>query len=385
MTVGLLYLGYVYSLSNISEDKPVVDSKLHFRCSLLIKACIGEILTALHDTYCRQAWEPYLIDCNESTSIKLIYNFKSISYNQEIHRIFTKESSHFYLIEKSGQEIKNLFKIEPRNKHGEFQCLVCHYGSLDSNNSPLIGNADILSCLKTYVESTTVYVSNTEIAHEIDSDEEEFNNPSISISENDENSLYNIDATRVLKEAEALMDDQEGWEDLKLKSQFVKGLRKKVAGGLFVIRGEGVINRTPSEIVDLLKDITKKGGYDSMFESGHVVETVNNSMEIVYQKYKSKGPVSARDFCLLQKRFEFPGGKIVAVATSIVHNECPETKFVRAHLFMGCHFLTPTGPNTTLDVYMVYVDIKGSVPKFIINSVQNDQAMLVENLRNFMN
>ena len=122
-----------------------------------------------------------------------------------------------------------------------------------------------------------------------------------------------------------------------------------------------------------------------MYESGYIVETINESMEIVYQKYKSKGPVSARDFCLLQKRFDYPGGKVVAVATSITHKECPETKFVRAHLFMGCHFLTPTGPNTTLDVYMVYADIKGSVPKFIINSVQNDQAMLVDNLRNYLN
>ena len=381
---ALLYLGYYFSMSNVPTDKPVVDNKFHFRCTVLIKSGLGEILTALYDTYCRQAWEPYLSDCTEATSIRLAYSFKSATLVQEISRCFIKDSSHFYLLEKAGVEIKNLFKIEAKNKRGEMQCLVSHYGCLNSAQSPLVGNAEILSCLKTYVESTTVYVSTTEVPHiEVDSDEDDLNHSMSAMLESG-NAFYNSEAMRVLKEAEALLEEQEGWEDLKLKSKLVKGYRRKAAGGLFVIKGEGEINRTPLEIVEALKDIEKKGGYDSMFECGHVVETVSESTEVVYQKYKSKGPVSARDFCMLQKRFEYPGGKVVAVATSITHAQCPETKFVRANLFMGCHFLTPTGPNSTLDVYMVYVDIRGSVPKFIINSVQNDQAMLVENLRNYL-
>ena len=385
LVIGLCYLGYVYSLSNF-PDEQIIDSKIYFRCSVLIKSCIGEILTALHDTYSRQAWEPYLIDCNESTTIKLTYIFNDKSLRQEIHRFFIKEPSHFYLVEKIGPEIKNLFKIETRNKRGEFQCLVNHYGSLSFNDNPLVGNADILSCLKTYVESTTVYVSSNEIINDYESDNEELNHSmSIAGTEIDDSNPWNSEALRVLKEAEAILEEQDGWEDLKLKSQFIKGSRRKAAGGLFVIRGEGIINRSVPEIIGGLTDLSIKARYDSMYESGYIVETINESMEIVYQKYKSKGPVSARDFCLLQKRFDYPGGKVVAVATSITHKECPETKFVRAHLFMGCHFLTPTGPNTTLDVYMVYADIKGSVPKFIINSVQNDQAMLVDNLRNYLN
>ena len=66
---------------------------------------------------------------------------------------------------------------------------------------------------------------------------------------------------------------------------------------------------------------------------------------------------------MLQKSFEYPGEKVVVVATSIT---CPETKFVRANLFMGCHFLTPPGPNSTFDIQLIYVDIRGSVPKFIL-------------------
>ena len=39
-----------------------------------------------------------------------------------------------------------------------------------------MGNADILSYLKTYVESTTVHVSITEVPHvEVDSDEDDLN------------------------------------------------------------------------------------------------------------------------------------------------------------------------------------------------------------------
>lgn len=388
-TIGLLvlliYFSYLFSISNVPTDKPVVDNKLHFKCSVLIKAGLGEILTALYDTYCRQAWEPFLQDCTDvSPILKLTYNCNSITSHQDISRMFIKESSHFYLVEKHGPEIKNLFKIEAKNKRGELQCLVTHYGCINTIGSPQIGNAEIASCLKTYVESTTVYVSSNELPpFEIDSDEDELTQ-SMSIIPENENAFYNNEAARVLKEAEALLEEQEGWEEIKLKSRFVRGYRRKAAGGLYVIKGEGEINRTPEEIVAALADTQNKGRYDTMFESGSIVETINETTEIVYQKYKSKGPVSARDFCLLQKRFEFPGGKIVNIGTSINHTLCPETKFVRAHLFMGCHFLTPTGPNTTHDVYMVYVDIRGSVPKFIINSAQTDQAMLIDNLRNYL-
>ena len=385
LVFGIFYLSYKF-LKKSPNNTKAIHSRTQFRCTALVGSGTGEILTALHDTLCRLAWEPYLIDCNESTTIKLTYKHGLETLTQEISRVFIKDSLNFYVLEKSGTEIKNLFKIENKNKRGETQSFVSHYGCVSGNENPLIGNSDILSCLKLYVESTTIYVSQSELHNTqfLESEEDDLTGSVIGLNDVDKDFPFSSEANRVLKEAEALLDEKEGWEDLKLKSRFVKGSRRKAAGGLYVIKGEGEINRSINEVVDALKDINKKGGYDSMFESGNIVETINESSEIVYQKYKGKAGVSPRDFCLLQKRFEMADGKVVAVATSVLHSKCPETKFVRAQLFMGCHFLTPTGPNSTMDVYMIYVDVKGSVPKFIINSVQNDQAMLVDNLRNYL-
>ena len=118
-----------------------------------------------------------------------------------------------------------------------------------------------------------------------------------------------------------------------------------------------------------------------MFESGELVESISEQMEVMYQKFKKMTPVSSRDFCLLQTRFIYPDGRLMAVATSISHPDCPETKFVRAHLYMGCYVLIPVSEKVTRVVYMVHVDIRGSVPKFIINSVQSNQALVVQRIR----
>ncbi|OMJ80741.1 hypothetical protein SteCoe_18948 [Stentor coeruleus] len=383
LLLGLL--GYYYSIKNIPEDKPVVDHKYHFKCAINIKSGVGEILTALHDTISRHHWEPYLNESEENSSIKLTYSFNNIILNQELIRTLVKDSNIFYLLEKVGNEIKNLFIIESKNKKGEFLTQIHHYGCLDNHENPLVGNADILNCLKFFIESNTVYVSSGEIAQGDKSSDEEEGHLSQSIVENDSAGFYHSEANRVLKEAEALLEEQTGWEDLKLSSKIIKGYRRKAAAGLFVIKAEGEINRNATEIMEVLKDLPRKAGYDTTFESGSIIEVIDSFTEICYQKYKGKLGVSPRDFCFLQKRWQMPDGKWIAVATSVTHPSCPETKFVRAHLFMGCHFLTPTGPNSTHDVYMIYVDIRGSIPKFLANTVQVDQAMLIENLRNFLN
>lgn len=383
--LGLMAVGaYLYCGNAMVKDEPTVEAKVYFKNSVLFKAGVGEILTALFDTICRTAWDPFLVDAVETAEIKLTYHFQSTTQTQDINRILVREGSAFYLIEKTNHDIKNLFLIESKDKKGQFLTLITHYGCMDSKLSPLIGNPDILTCLKVFVESNTVYVTTTQITEVEKSSDEEDHQESSSILDTDPFSSYNHEALKVLKEAEEFLNSKDGWEVLKLSSPFVKGYRKKVGAGFFVVRGEGEINRTPSEILELLQDLPRKSTYDTSYESGHNIEPLDSSMEIVYQKYKGKLGVSARDFCLLQKRFELPDGRTVALATSINHVKCPETKFVRAHLYFGCHFLTPTGPRTTMDVYMIYVDIRGNVPKFLANTVQVEQAMLVDNLRNVL-
>ena len=382
----LIALGsYLYLANHMIKDSQPIESKTYFKNSVLFRSGTGEILTALYDTMCRSAWDPYLTDATESSSIKLTYHFHSSNFTQEMTRSLHKEGSVLYLIEKVGLDIKNLLMIEGKNKKGQMLTLVTHFGTFDSKTSPVVGNPDLLNCLKVFVESNTVYVNTQQIIPADKSSDDEEVNESGSVMEIEPKNIYSSESARVAKEAEEFLNTKDGWEPIKLSSNLVKGFRKKTDAGFFVVKSEGEIKRTPDEILTCLKDLSRKQAYDVTFETGHTVEVVDQNTEIVYQKYKGKLGVSARDFCLLQTRIDYGDGRVLALASSINHSKCPETKCVRAHLYFGIHLLTPTGPNTTLDTYMIYVDIRGNIPKFLANTVQADQAMLVDNLRNFLN
>lgn len=86
--------------------------------------------------------------------------------------------------------------------------------------------------------------------------------------------------------------------------------------------------------------------------------------------------MSARDFCLLQKRYVLSESRTVAIATSVDHPDCPETKFVRANLYMGCMVMDAISADSTMLTYMVHVDVGGSIPTSIVNSVQQKQSLV---------
>ena len=362
-----------------------------FRCNGVINANLGQVMTHLHEFSHRSEWDPGLKQIEEGSKLKFYYKSKNETLTQEISRQFFKENQIYYLIEKSGPEIKNLFMLEDfprRNK--EHYTNITHYGVENSESNPLVGNSDILTCLKVHVESTPNYQTNSFVQSKDESDYEEEEleeqatleiSPETPPEKQKQMLEWNAEAIRVKKMAEELLEEKEGWEDLKIKSKDVKGFRRKAPGGLYIIRGEGEVTADVMSIINYLRDIERRKEYDEMFESGELVESISEQMEVMYQKFKKMTPVSSRDFCLLQTRFIYPDGRLMAVATSISHPDCPETKFVRAHLYMGCYVLIPVSEKVTRVVYMVHVDIRGSVPKFIINSVQSNQALVVQRIR----
>lgn len=394
-----LIIGVYLSHSQRLSKSSIKSKKTFFKTSALINTGVGETLTALHDSHCRLVWEPFLFDTVDGNKSTLIYELDGKKIEQEISRQFFRDGLVYYVIEKTSKSIKNIFKIESKSKYGRIMSLVSHFGTIEDAN-PVIGNPSILSCLKGYVESNTVYLSNHHIpmnisdkamSDEEDEEEDEKTDPlglTLPLGISDEKREFiiqlNAEAVKAMQEADKLATESDGWEDIKLKVNTIRGSRRKAAGGLYIVRGEGDIPRPIADISNYIQEISNKSEYDEMFESGTVIETLSPEMEICYQKYKKQGPVSSRDLCLLQRRFELEDGKVIAIAYSTSHPNCPETKFVRAHLYLGCFVMTPVSPTITHIIYMINVDIKGSIPKFIINSVQTDQALVVEKIRKNM-
>lgn len=379
--VMIIYLVITSSLKSKAES----SCNYTFETCVTINAGVGKIVTALFDNSTRPLWEPYLKEVNESFSLHFSYNFKGSLESQSISRHFFPIKNIYYVVEKTqDDEIKNLFKLECKNKHNNPLTLVTHYGKFTESSNPLTGNPDLLGFLKFFIEAsiTNTNLDKTQFSEESDKEQQEI--PPSSLEDISLRIYYN-ETNRVLCEAKNLLSEQTGWEPLKLKSHFVTASRRKVPGGLYIIKAEGEIQRTPMEIIDCLKDLSRKHHYDTMFESGHIVKLLTDDMGIGYQRFKRIGPVNGRDFCLLQRKIDQKDGSIVAVACSIAHPDCPETECVRGHIYIATHFLIPIGPNTTKMIYILHMDIKGSIPKFIINSTQSDQAMFVENLRAYLN
>lgn len=95
----------------------------------------------------------------------------------------------------------------------------------------------------------------------------------------------------------------------------------------------------------------------------------------VYNKFKGQFGVSARDFVMLGTFFVDDDGRRIIVTTSEMHPKyMPTTKIVRAHLHIGGWILTPDkfNPNRFLAQYVVKVDLKGNLPRFVVNKVNEE-------------
>lgn len=156
----------------------------------------------------------------------------------------------------------------------------------------------------------------------------------------------------------------------------MEAFRKPAPGGLFIIKGSYTVDKSIPEIVAFISDLPRKANYDELYETGHYIERFDDTTEVVYLKYKRQAIVSPRDFCLFQKRFELSEDRVIAVAFSVDHPDCPQTKFVRANLYMGCMILDKVNDSQTYVTYMVHVDVGGSVPTSIVNSAQQKQSLV---------
>lgn len=374
-----------FSITSKPISKASSLQKFTFKTTTTINAGIGEIVSGLFDNSSRPQWEPYLSLVLESFSLHFSYKLNGISQSQFISRHFFHIKNFYYVVEKTqDDEIKNLFKLEIQSQDNQSMTLVTHYGNYSKILNPLIGNPDFLSFFKLYIETSNLY--STQISENqgiIESDDEDQEGSSSILDINSPEEYYN-ETNRILNDSKALLAEQNGWEELKIQSHYVNAYRRKAAGGLYIIKSEGELKGTPQDIVECLKDLSRKSYYDAMFESGYVVKLINEDMGISYQRFKRIGPVNGRDFCLLQRKICIDDGTIAAVALSVQHPECPETNYVRGHIYFATHFLVPVGNDKTKMIYLLHMDVRGSIPKFVVNSTQSDQAMFVENLRVYL-
>ena len=183
-----------------------------------------------------------------------------------------------------------------------------------------------------------------------------------------------------LEQLLALETGEAGWEDLGSKHG-VRASRLEAPSGLYYLRGVCDIACPAETILTFTQDYGQKRRWDDQFEEGRIVEAFSDNSGVAYERYKGMWPVSGRDFCLgtWTMRDE---EKIVDLAFSITHPAVPEVSgVVRAEMEVGGFIYRKLSPTTTRVCYLVYLDLKGSLPVSLVNMLQKQQTQVPAQIR----
>lgn len=156
----------------------------------------------------------------------------------------------------------------------------------------------------------------------------------------------------------------------------LKGYKKFVEGSpLIMVRCDVQLpGITANECFQTIYDFELRKVWDKALPRLDVVEKIDQTTDVIYSMFKSPWGVDNRDFCQSRKYGTNVAGLDYAIyMVSIDHPDCPPIKGnVRAHTYISGYTVKkdPADPENSCSMMIVsQVDIKGLVPKFIVNSL----------------
>eukprot|EP00002_Diphylleia_rotans_P030777 TRINITY_DN6363_c0_g1_i1.p1 TRINITY_DN6363_c0_g1~~TRINITY_DN6363_c0_g1_i1.p1 ORF type:complete len:830 (-),score=124.96 TRINITY_DN6363_c0_g1_i1:238-2727(-) len=162
---------------------------------------------------------------------------------------------------------------------------------------------------------------------------------------------------------------------------FTKDTAKKSA---LCFKSVTVVQADPTELCQYIASDNYRNSWNVLFNSLTKVEELQRDMEIVHLTMPSLGPVKARDFCCLRvKRSTLEGGYVMGMK-SIFHPDRPDLqKYVRGEMSLHGYHIRPhkKDPNSCLIYIITIVDLKGWVPKRVVDLVAEYQNKILVNLR----
>ena len=115
-----------------------------------------------------------------------------------------------------------------------------------------------------------------------------------------------------------------------------------------------------------------------------VIEQLDEHTAIEWQSFRSVAFISGRDFCNLTHWRVLKNGAVLIIGCPTEHHACPAKRgLVRGRCELGGWLLEPIGTNKdqTRVSYIVVLDLKGSIPKWVLKMVITSQPLAVARLR----
>jgi len=178
----------------------------------------------------------------------------------------------------------------------------------------------------------------------------------------------------------------EGWDVCVDRKEIKVAKVQSGSGGVTLRAWASIPNVDMMVAFYLFANHNERMKWDSVFVKMSVVDGNANGSEILYSLMDPSSFVTPRDF-LQYRRCKFQeDGSILIMLRSAEHADMPEQKgAIRAESFISGYSLHQTwdGDKPTLHLFlMTCVDIKGLIPKWIINAVAPKKpAEWVESLR----
>ena len=128
----------------------------------------------------------------------------------------------------------------------------------------------------------------------------------------------------------------------------------------------GLVNAPTGCVFAILQDITRKKQYDAMFETGAVLETLNEFTLVGHEVFSGMWGVSGRDFVVCKTFETLADGTIMSYAQSVSYPNCPALPGkVRGTVTAGFIISPIPGKMGCCKiVYVASVDLKGLVLLF---------------------
>ena len=181
--------------------------------------------------------------------------------------------------------------------------------------------------------------------------------------------------------------EQDGWIPLSAKND-VSALKKPPAKGappINCVKGTGMVKAPPEFILRFLKDPSTTTKLDELLKESKTVHEVSGAVHIVHLLYKPVWPTSPREFSVMSVSGQFDKQTWVDAGISVQDPRIPQEKgYVRGELIVGGYVIrsVPDNPELSEVTYAAQVDLKGSIPAFVVNKITESQPQCVSRLRN---
>lgn len=178
------------------------------------------------------------------------------------------------------------------------------------------------------------------------------------------------------------------WELVVNKSsvKIYKQLTTMAGSDLVLIRGYADVEASVECVLWNIRETPRRTAWDTTFDGFVLVEGNIQGNEIVYNSIKAPWPVSSRDFLQWRKtEVDDKTGIVKILHRSADHVAYPadtSSSMIRAESIISAYIITPRGPRNCHLWLLTQADIRGVIPKWLVNS-QAAKAPLnwIENLR----